>query len=67
MTEHLETDVTRLLSPTRDESSPSSCRPDVSVSHLKVVLEADQEREVDGLQDPLLVQRVLHLLQPHHL
>lgn len=36
-------------------------------AHLEGVLEPDQEGKVDGLQDSFLVERVLHLLQLHHL
>ena len=40
---------------------------DHGATHLKVVLETDEEGEADRLQNPLLVQRVFHLLQAHYL
>ncbi len=36
-------------------------------AHLERILHIDKEGEVDRLQNALLVQRVLHLFQFHHL
>ena len=32
-----------------------------------MILEADEERKADGLQDPLFIQCVLHLFKLHNL
>lgn len=42
-------------------------REKANFAHLERILHVNEEGEVDRLQNALLVQRVLHLFQFHHL